>query len=103
MYFSLLKSLFNTQWQQPDKYIIFTNRGISAFLKLLRSILRTTGKPLDKETAEKYLKPLKENWKAKDWETRNLRSAYVGSKGWADFHRHLIATIQKTYPEFTEK
>jgi len=103
IYFSVLKSLFSTQWQQPGKYIIFTNRGISAFLKLLRSILRTTGKPLDNVTAEKYLKPLKENWKAKDWEIRNLKSAYVGSKGWIDFHRDLVAIIQKTYPEFKEK
>lgn len=102
LYFSMLKSLFNTQWQHPEKYIIFTNRGISAFLKLLKSILKTYQTPLDKDIVKKYLQPLKDEWKTRDWEIEHLRSAYVGSKGWKDFHRDLVSTIRKVYPNFQE-
>lgn len=101
LYFGVLQSLFKKQWRNPDKYIIFTNRGISAFLKLLKSILKTCKKYLDKETVEKYLKPLK---KRRDsyWETEKLKNAFVGSKGWKDFHRELIKTIRKKYRNFKE-
>ncbi len=40
-YFSTVRSLFKKEWDDPKKYIIGTNRGISALLKLLRSILPT--------------------------------------------------------------
>jgi len=102
LYFSVLKTLFNTQWQDPEKYIIFTNRGISAFLKLLKSILITCQSPLDKDIVGKYLQPLKDEWKTRDWEIDHLKSAYVGSKGWKDFHRDLVSTIRKVYPNFQE-
>ena len=43
---------------------------------------------------KKYLKALKDNWKA-SWETKKLKNSYVGSKGWKDFHRELVKTIRK--------
>jgi len=100
LYFSVLKSLFPEQWADPDRYIIFTNRGISAFLKLLKSILKTQKRALDETTARKYLKPLNDKWADSKWETSQLRNAYVGSKGWKDFHRDLVSTIRKVHPEF---
>ena len=102
LYFGLMKSLFRAQWQSPGKYIIFTNRGISAFLKLLKSILKNQKGPLDKQSVEKYLKALKSKRKDRDWETEELSNAYVGSKGWKDFHRDLVKTIRETYPKFRE-
>jgi DGQHR domain-containing protein len=101
VYFSQLKSLFPEQWKDPDKYIIFTNRGTSAFLKLLKSILKTHKKPLDPQTIIKYLKPLRDNWK-ESWEIKKLRNAYVGSQGWKNFHRDLVKTIMKCNPDFKE-
>jgi len=101
LYFGLLKSLFKEEWQHPDKYIIFTNRGISAFLKLLKSILKTCQCPLEEEIVKKYLQALKENWKG-SWETKALKNSYVGSKGWKDFHRDLVKAIQETFPDFQE-
>jgi hypothetical protein len=50
MYFGVLKSIFPDEWNDPERYIVFTNRGISAFLKLLRSMLKTEGAPLTKQT-----------------------------------------------------
>lgn len=43
LYFSMLKSLFPNEWNNPEKYIIFTNRGISAFLKLMKSSSYSAG------------------------------------------------------------
>ena len=40
IYFNILKSTFPEQWNDPEKYIIFTNKGISAFLKLLNLFLK---------------------------------------------------------------
>jgi DNA sulfur modification protein DndB len=102
LYFNILKGLFPIQWNEPDKYIIFTNRGISAFLKLLRSILKTEECPLTEAIINKYLRPLRDNWNDSQWETASLASAYVGSKGWKDFHRDLVKVIQKKYKAFVE-
>lgn len=100
VYFGVLKSLFPLQWRDPDEYIIFTNRGISAFLKLLKSILRTTGAPLTEESVKKYLAPVRSDWPDHSWKTKKLASSYVGSQGWKDFHRDLVASVKKKYRNF---
>lgn len=100
LYFNLLKSTFPDQWNDPDKYIIFTNKGISAFLKLLRSILKTEEKKLNKKDIVKYLKALKKN--IKDWDIDSLKKSYVGSQGWKEFHRDLVKAIKKEYRNFEE-
>lgn len=101
MYFSILKSIFPNEWNEPDKYIVFTNRGISAFLKLLRSMLKTEDKPLTKQAITKYLKALEKGWDG-GWETLLLKSSYVGTQGRNDFHRDMIEAIQKKYPKFVQ-
>ena len=102
LYFGVLKSLFPEQWEHPEKHIIFTNRGISAFLKLLRSILKTCQAPLTPEMVLKYLQPLRDETTDRYWQTDQLRSSYVGSKGWKDFHRELVRIIGKHRPELKE-
>jgi len=102
LYFYTLKSTFPDQWDDPEKYVIFTNRGISAFLKLLKSILKTSKKQLEMGTLKSFLIALRDNWPKNEWETAQLRSAYVGAKGWKDFHRDLVAKIRKVYKEFVE-
>ncbi len=101
LYFNIIENLFSAECSEPDLYIIFTNRGISAFLKLLKSILKTSQCPLSDDIARKYLQVLKSNWKD-GWEISKLRNAYVGSKGWKDFHRDLVLAIQKTHNNFQE-
>jgi DNA sulfur modification protein DndB len=102
LYFGVLKSLFPAEWNDPNKYIIFTNRGISAFLKLLKSILKTEKRKLTQPRVKKYLEPLRDHWSDAHWETAELANAYVGSKGWKDFHRDLVKVIQKKYRTFVE-
>lgn len=102
IYFGVLKDLFPKQWQDPDRYIIFTNRGIAAFLKLLKSILRTTEGPLTLASARKYLQSIRSHWADPKWDTQTLRSGYIGSGGWKDFHRDLVKSIRKDYKSFKE-
>jgi hypothetical protein len=101
MYFSILKSIFSDEWNEPNKYIVFTNRGISAFLKLLRSMLKTEEKALTRRSMKKYLKALDKEWIG-GWETSKLQSSYVGTQGRNDFHRDMIKAIQKKYPKFIQ-
>jgi DNA sulfur modification protein DndB len=100
MYFSTLRSLLKTEWDNPSTYIIATNRGISAFLKLLKSILKSHKGPLTEAVARRYLAPLKSGWRT--WEFDKLKETYVGSQGWKEFHRQLVAVIKKSYPHFKE-
>ncbi len=102
LYFSKLKSVFGPQWDDPDRYIIFTNRGISAFLKLLRSILKTEEQELTESIVGQYLEPLRSQWPDSKWETAQLRNAYVGAQGWKNFHRDLVKTIRKKFRHFKE-
>lgn len=102
IYFGVLKNLFPEQWNEPERYVIFTNRGVSAFLKLLKSILKTEQRPLTNAIVKKYLQPLKDEWEDAHWETASLSNSYVGSKGWKDFHRDLMNVIRKKYPSFQE-
>lgn len=99
MYFGIIKSTFSVEWNDQDKYIVFTNRGISAFLKLLKSILKTEEASLTQKSISKYIKALKTNWKS-GWEIAKLDNSYVGAKGRNDFHRDIIRAIQKKYPKF---
>lgn len=100
MYFSTIRSLFHKEWKNPEKYILATNKGISAHLKLLRSILKTERGPITHEIVSKYLGQLKS--KRRLWQIDKLQKTYVGSQGWKDFHRDLVAIIKKKYAEFIE-
>src|SRR5207245_11555340 len=95
-YFSTVRSLFGKEWRDPDNCIVSTNRGVSAFLKLLRSMFRTEKRQLAHQDFKKYLSALKREWKS--WKFADLKKTYVGSQGWADFHKDLVAAIRKHYP-----
>ena len=102
LYFNILKSMFSQQWDDPIRYIIFTNRGVSAFLKLLKSILKNNQGPINAQIVKKYLQPIRDRWPDENWEISNLRSAYIGGEGWRRFHRDLVASVQEEYPDFQE-
>ena len=99
-YFSIVRSTFETPWKNPHQYIIATNRGVSAFLKLFKSMLRSAGGPLNQDIITKYLAALKNDWPDSAWDRTQLASAYIGSKGWSDFHIDLVKAIQNYCPEF---
>lgn len=98
-YFSIISKLFKEEWNNPEEYIIATNRGITAFLKLLNSLVTIT-KPkreLSQLKIEKYLKQLK---KFPSWETKHLKGQYIGAAGWKKFYEDLQKTIRKKYKNF---
>jgi DNA sulfur modification protein DndB len=99
LYSNLIKSTFSDEWKDPEKYIIATNRGVSAFLKLLKSIIRVLDCKLDAKNVSPIIKALKKNWK-KGWEIEKLANAYIGSKGWKDFHRDMVKAIKKEVKKF---
>jgi hypothetical protein len=100
MYFSTLRSLFPKEWDAPERYIIATNRGVSAFLKLLKSMLKTHKAQLTSPIVKKYLEPLVTGWTT--WEFDELKETFVGSQGWKNFHRMLLVTIREKFPNFRE-
>ncbi len=100
LYFSSIRTAFKREWSDNDKYIVATNRGISAFLKLLKSILRSDKGALDPISLRNYLQALKDS--SLVWEFEHLKKTYVGSQGWKDFHRELVAAIRKKFPSFKE-
>ncbi len=98
-YFSIVRKLFKKEWDNPEEYIIATNRGITAFLKLLMPIIAIT-KPkreLSQSKIEKYLKQLR-NFQS--WETKRLRGQYIGAAGWKKFYEDLQKTIRRKYKKF---
>ena len=98
IYFGTISSVFKKEWKDTDKYIIATNRGISAFLKLLKSILKTEKAAVTQPKTREYIKALKAG--SLKWEFEHLKKNYVGSQGWKDFHRDLVSAIRKKYPTF---
>lgn len=100
MYFGTIQSLFKREWKDPDRFITATNRGVSAFLKLLKSILKTEKKQLEHKAVRGYLQALKGG--GTTWEFERLKKTYVGSQGWKDFHRDLVRAIKRKFPAFKE-
>ncbi|MGH9426020.1 MAG: hypothetical protein ACRD2L_06935, partial [Terriglobia bacterium] len=98
MYFGTIQSVFKKEWKDPDKYIIATNRGISAYLKLLKSILKTEKAALAQKRVREYMMALKAGYGT--WEFEQLKNTYVGSQGWKEFHRDLVKAIKKTFSSF---
>jgi len=98
LYFSVVRSIFKKEWDNPETYIIATNRGVSAFLKLLKSILLTHNKKITTAVVKKYLTPLK----SMNWDFDELAKSYVGSQGWKEFYRDLAKEIKKKHKEFKE-
>jgi DGQHR domain-containing protein len=95
-YFSLVRSTFKTEWEEPKVYILATNRGITALLKLLKSILRSESCSSDPQVTQKYITALS----SFDWNYANLKSKYVGSQGWKGLHDDLVKEVKKKYPAF---
>lgn len=98
-YFSVVRDVCKTQWNNPQKYIVATNRGISAFLQLLKSIIIAIKAKPDHNDFRKYLEPLKDF----NFETERLKGKYIGAAGWKKFHEDLLKTIRKKYRNFGKK
>jgi len=99
--FGVVRETFRQEWDESGTYILATNRGYTAIIKLLRSILKTSQVRLTKQIARKYIRALKKNWSG-SWETSKLKKSYVGSQGWKQFHRDMVDSIREKYEDFVE-
>ena len=102
LYFEVIQKSFDAEWRDPKKYIIATNRGVTAFFKLLKSILKNEQGRIDERKMQSYLHIIKIRWVRHTWETSKLDTSYSASQGWKQFHRDLVRTIQKDRPSFLE-
>jgi hypothetical protein len=102
IYFGCISDLFADEWSNPQTYIIATNRGISAFLKLLKPIHKTEQQRLTEAVAQKYLSVVKIHWIKRTWVSSKLHTSYTASQGWKQFHRDLVKTVRKRFPKFEE-
>jgi DGQHR domain-containing protein len=102
LYFGVIQDLFPPEWAEPETYIIATNRGLTAFLKLLRSILKNEDRRIDEAVMRQYIQIVKKHWIKKTWNTSKLDTSYSASQGWKQFHRDLVRTIQLEKSTFRE-
>ena len=96
-YFSLVRTTFKQEWDHPTEYMLATNRGVTAFLKLLKSMLANDPNTKQPDKCLKYIQALK----GFEWKSKTLQQTYVGSQGWKKFHLDLVKKIRKKYPTFT--
>lgn len=94
-YFEVISSLYKTHWNQPQKYILATDRGIRGFLRLLIHILQYS-KKWNRKEASKLLKYLYDF----DFKKENLKGKYLGEAGADDLAREWTRIIQGYVPEF---
>lgn len=94
-YFSLVQKTMGQKWNNSQKYVLSTNRGIRGFLRLLPSILEYSGNIDDKRTL-KVLRALKEF----DFRSEYLKRKYLGEGGADEFARDMRDSIRLTIPDF---
>jgi DNA sulfur modification protein DndB len=101
-YFGIIREVFENEWKAPKTYIVATNRGVTAFLKLLKSMLKNEQGRASEGKMRTYVQIIKRRWVRHTWETSKLDTSYSASQGWKQFHRDLVRTIQKERPNFRE-
>jgi len=99
LYFGVISDVLKKEWNLPAEYIVATNRGITAFLKLLPLLLTTTQGNLTYRNIQKHISALE----GFDWSISSLKGKYIGSAGWRRFYDDLANEIRKKHPEFGKK
>lgn len=102
-YFELIKDNFPKEWEDNEKYIISTDRGIRVFLRLLRYLYKyniINGKKIgDQEIFDKAISALK----GYDFSSDSLKNKFLGEGGADSFLESLKEYIQKSIPTFFPK
>lgn len=95
LFFSIISRKLKSMWEDPKKYIICTNRGIRAFLRLFPFVLNYSN-GIKEKNFEKPIICLK------DFEFLNseLRRKYLGEGGADEFAKNLVEHIQRKIPDF---
>ena len=94
-YFAIIKKLYKNYWSKPKKYILSTDRGIRALLRLLIQIIKHT-KKWDNKKSKAILKNIKDF----NFKNDSLKNKYLGEGGAEEFANDLAMLIQKSVPGF---
>lgn len=89
LFFSIISKVFPAKWKNPKKYILCTNRGVRAFLRLFPFVLKYKNR-IDEKDIIKVIRCLN------DFEFSNskLTGKYLGEGGADDFAKRLVEHIQ---------
>lgn len=98
--FKEVASIFDVEWNDPDKYFLKTDRGVKGMLELLNKVLEKYGSKLD--DISKVLKALRDA--AFDFSSETAKGLYLGAGGsdqLADeFSKHINKSIIDFAPIF---
>ena len=98
-YFSLVRKIFPEEWENPDRYILATDRGIRGLLRIMEYVLEYSNGLKDVKKAEECLRCLK-NF---DFRSSRLKRMYLGEGGANNLADQWIGIIQDTLPDFGPK
>lgn len=102
-YFNLIKTNFPKEWEDSQKYVLSTDRGIRVLLRLLKELYRYNNikdkKIGDSEIFNKVIPALN----GFDFSAESLKGMYFGEGGADLFLDKLKEHIQKTIPDFFPK
>jgi len=98
-YFSLVKEMFPDEWENPKEYILATDRGIRALLRIMEHILEYSDGLRNIEKAKECLKCLI----CFDFSSTRLKRMYLGEGGANALADLWIGLIQDSLPDFGPK
>lgn len=96
MYFSTVKKKYGNIWGDSKNYILATDRGIRALLRIAEWILEYSNGLKDKTKAENTLGALRDF----DFRSEKLKRMYLGEGGADKLADLWIGMIQDSYPDF---
>lgn len=102
-YFGKISEIFSDEWNNSDKYILATERGIRMLLRLLRWIIRYNTKNQKRFDDEENLIKIISAIKGFNFENEILKNKYLGEGGADNFVEDIKTYIQKTIPDFFQK
>jgi len=98
-YFSLVEEIFPNEWKNPKEYILATDRGIRALLRIMEHVLEYSNGLRNIERAKKCLECLR----SFDFSSTRLKRMYLGEGGANALADLWIGMIQDSLPDFGPK
>jgi len=98
-YFDTLSRIISKEWRSPSRYVVATNRGIRAFLRLLPYVMEYSNGLRNEGRIRECLRPLRKfNFRESD-----LKRKYLGEGGADEFAEDMIRLVKGSCPNFGPK
>lgn len=96
-YFKIIREVFPKEWENPDKYILSTDRGIRGLLRLCPYVLEYSNGLRQKSKAKKIFEVLRGKF---DFRVQKLKGKYYGEGGADVLRDDWIIIIQEKLSDF---